>query len=270
MLHATRGHVRFRGLYGARNGENHPFAAESRELLGELPRARAFVAYSRPTSSDRQGREYDFNGRLDASLLDRLGVPLDADFYVCEPNEFMSSFESGLRRRGGSSPRTYKEAFGPAEPMPPGISISLRPSPQQPLATPDNASGPMVSFTRSGLTVRGMPSVRLNRVLDFMNQNVTRDLRRGELAQVAGMSPNYFCHLFKQTMGLTAHQYVLRMRIDRAKTYLRDPKATLAMASAASGFADQSHLTKVFRRMVGVTPAQFRVSAEERVFDNEE
>ncbi|MBV9489710.1 MAG: helix-turn-helix transcriptional regulator [Verrucomicrobia bacterium] len=107
----------------------------------------------------------------------------------------------------------------------------------------------------------GMPSVRLNRVLDFMNHNVTRDLRLGELAQVAGMSPNYFCQLFKQTTGLTAHQYVLRMRIDRAKRYLRDPKATLGMASAASGFADQSHFTKVFRRMVGVTPAQFRVSS---------
>jgi len=59
---------------------------------------------------------------------------------------------------------------------------------------------------------------------------------------------------------VTAHQYALRMRIDRAKCYLRDPKATLAMASAAAGFADQSHFTKVFR-MVGVAPAHFRVSA---------
>ncbi len=96
---------------------------------------------------------------------------------------------------------------------------------------------------------------------DSMNQNVTRDLRLSELAQVAGMRPNYFCQLFKRTTGLTAYQHVLRMRTDRAKCYLRDPKATLAMASAATGFADQSQFTKVFRRMVGVTPAQFRMSA---------
>ena len=87
-----------------------------------------------------------------------------------------------------------------------------------------------------------------------------RDLRLSELAQVAGMSPHYFCQLFKQSTGHTAYQYVLRQRIESAKRYLRDPKITLAVASAATGFADQSHFTKVFRRMVGVTPAQFRAN----------
>jgi AraC family transcriptional regulator len=107
----------------------------------------------------------------------------------------------------------------------------------------------------------GMPSVRLNRVLDFINHNLARDMRLQELAQVAGMSPNYFCEMFKDSTGLTAYQYVLRRRIDRARQYLRDPKITLAAVGVATGFADQSHFTKVFRRLVGVTPAQFRISA---------
>jgi AraC family transcriptional regulator len=103
-----------------------------------------------------------------------------------------------------------------------------------------------------------MPTTRLNRVLEFINQNLAQDLRLWELAQIAGMSPNYFCEQFKVSTGLSPYQYILRCRIERAKQYLRDPKVTLACAGAAAGFADQSHFTKVFRRVVGVTPMKFR------------
>jgi AraC family transcriptional regulator len=104
----------------------------------------------------------------------------------------------------------------------------------------------------------GMPTIRLNRTLEFINQNLTRDLRLWELAQIAGMSPNYFCELFKASTGLPPYKYILKCRIERAKQYLRDPRISLACAGAAAGFADQSHFTKVFRRMVGVTPMKFR------------
>lgn len=106
-----------------------------------------------------------------------------------------------------------------------------------------------------------MPTARLNRVLDFINQNCARDLRLRELAQVAGMSPNYFCEQFKERTGLTAYQYVLRRRMERAKQYLRDPKFTVATVSVATGFTNRSHFTKGFRRLVGLTPAQFRAAA---------
>ncbi len=104
----------------------------------------------------------------------------------------------------------------------------------------------------------GMPTMRLNRTLEFINQNLARDLRLWELAQVAGMSPNYFCEQFKVSTGLPPYKYILRCRIERAKQYLRDPKIALACAGEADGFADQSHFTKVFRRIVGVTPMRFR------------
>jgi AraC family transcriptional regulator len=107
----------------------------------------------------------------------------------------------------------------------------------------------------------GMPSARLNRVVDFINQNSARDLRLWELADVAEMSPHYFCQLFKQSTGMTAYQYVLRARVERAKRFLRDPKLTIAQTSAATGFSDQSHFTKVFRRIVGMTPTEFRKSS---------
>jgi len=105
---------------------------------------------------------------------------------------------------------------------------------------------------------RGMPTVRLNRVVDFMRQNYRKEMRLWELAQLAGMSPHYFCELFKNSTGLSPHQYSLRCKVDRAKEFLRIPQYTIIQIAKAIGFADQSHFTKVFRRIVGVTPTQFR------------
>jgi len=104
----------------------------------------------------------------------------------------------------------------------------------------------------------GMPAARLNRVMDFMRQNYAREIRLWELAQLAGMSPHYFCELFKKSTGVSPHQYSLRCRMDRAKDFLKSHQLTVGQVAEATGFADQSHFGKVFRRFVGVTPLQFR------------
>ena len=104
----------------------------------------------------------------------------------------------------------------------------------------------------------GMPAARLNCVLDFMRQNYSKETRLWELAHLAGVSPPYFCELFKESTGISPYQYSLRCRMDRAKEFLRSPQFTVRQVAEATGFADQSHFTKVFRRMVGVTPLQFR------------
>lgn len=107
----------------------------------------------------------------------------------------------------------------------------------------------------------GMPAVRLNRVLDFMRQNYGQETRLWELANLAGMSPHYFCELFKKSTGISPYQYSLRCRMDRAKEFLRSPQFTVQQVAEATGFADQSHFSKVFRRLVGLTPVQFRAAA---------
>lgn len=104
----------------------------------------------------------------------------------------------------------------------------------------------------------GMPTARLNRVLDFMRQNFARETRLWELAELAGMSPHYFCDLFKKSTGFSPHQYLLRYRIEHAKTFLRSSQFGISQVAKATGFVDQSHFTKVFRRIFGVTPTQFR------------
>jgi AraC family transcriptional regulator len=66
---------------------------------------------------------------------------------------------------------------------------------------------------------------------------------------------------FKQSTGESPHQYPLRQRVERAKDLLRDPQSTVFLASALTGFVDQSHFSKVFRRVVSVSPSEFRSTA---------
>ena len=104
----------------------------------------------------------------------------------------------------------------------------------------------------------GMPGIRLNRVLEYIRANTGEDLKLSALAELANMSPHYFCELFKQSTGLSPHRYVLRAKIECAKEYLSDLRVNVFEASVLTGFADQSYFTKVFRRLVGVTPTEFR------------
>ncbi|HJZ58896.1 MAG TPA: helix-turn-helix transcriptional regulator, partial [Gemmataceae bacterium] len=82
------------------------------------------------------------------------------------------------------------------------------------------------------------------------------------LAAVARLSPNYFACQFRRATGLPPHQYVILRRVERAKQLLRSgTEASLAEVAADAGFSDQSQFCHHFRRLVGVTPGQFRIAA---------
>jgi ferredoxin-NADP reductase/ferredoxin len=135
-------------LHGARNGSEHAFARESRQLLSSLANARGYIMYSRPEAGDRLGQDFDAAGRLSVSALDGLGVPREADFYVCGPPSFLSGFCSSLKQWGAAPRRIHSEAFGPGESFTPGIAVGTNQEPPRSLAGP----GPKVSFVRSGVT----------------------------------------------------------------------------------------------------------------------
>ena len=103
-----------------------------------------------------------------------------------------------------------------------------------------------------------IPRMRLNRVMAFVDANLGLDLCVPTLATVAGMSPYYFCRTFKQSTGTTPHRYVLHRRMEQAKRLLEQNQAHLLDIAEAVGFADQSQFTRVFRKMVGMTPAHYR------------
>ena len=143
-------------LYGARNAAEHPFAREVLDLAASLPHFRRFVAYSRPAPEDRLGEDYDAPGRLSLTVLQQLGVPSQADFYLCGPPAFLRSFAQDLTNWGVASGRLHQEVFGPEQSVTPGISKAPARPPHPPAGVP--GPGPMVSFARSGLDAPWSPA----------------------------------------------------------------------------------------------------------------
>jgi AraC family transcriptional regulator len=106
-----------------------------------------------------------------------------------------------------------------------------------------------------------MPRARLNRVLEYIAAKLHEDLSLAALAEIAGMNLYYFSRLFKESTGFSPHRYVLEQRIRRAEHFLRTSDMTILEASVRTGFADQGHFTKTFRRFVGVTPTEYRAQS---------
>jgi AraC family transcriptional regulator len=106
----------------------------------------------------------------------------------------------------------------------------------------------------------GLPRARLNRVIEYIEANLGREIALTALAATAGMSSHYFSELFKRSVHFSPHQYVLRRRIEHARRLLQEPGVTVFEAAVLSGFSDQSHFTKIFRRIVGVTPTAYRAA----------
>jgi len=142
-------------LFGARNREEHPFAEESRKLVKRLARGKSHVWYSRPGPQDHPSVDFDLPGRIEGDALKTLGVPLDADFYLCGPSTFLRDVAGGLAVLGVPRDRVHEEVFGAAEAITPGIAASSTASPHPPEGPAGN--GPQVSFARSGLTVPWNP-----------------------------------------------------------------------------------------------------------------
>jgi ferredoxin-NADP reductase/MOSC domain-containing protein YiiM/ferredoxin len=138
-------------IYGARNRAEHPFAKESRGLLQTLVNGRSHIIYSKPDAEDEPGVDYDSIGHVDVPLLDRIGVPRDAEFYLCGPPSFLRDLPTGLKTWGADSTRIHLEVFGSETPFTPGIARTSRPPVHAPAGEP--GIGPQISFIRSGLTV---------------------------------------------------------------------------------------------------------------------
>jgi AraC family transcriptional regulator len=109
-------------------------------------------------------------------------------------------------------------------------------------------------------TSGGLSPERLKRVRDYVEAHLDDDLSLTVLADVACLSPYHFSRSFKQATGVGPQHYVIQSRLERAKRLLRQTHQPLALIAQEAGFADQSHLTQMFRREMGVTPGRFRAA----------
>jgi AraC family transcriptional regulator len=106
----------------------------------------------------------------------------------------------------------------------------------------------------------GLPKRRLRRVLAHIDERLTSDLSLAEIASVAGVSASHLKLLFKQSVGVPVHRYVMKRRVDRAAELLKHGRAPLADVALQAGFANQSHMARCLRRSLGVTPKVLRNS----------
>jgi AraC family transcriptional regulator len=105
----------------------------------------------------------------------------------------------------------------------------------------------------------GLTGQKLKAVTDFIADNYERDLGLSELARVAGMSTFHFAREFKRATGTTPHQYLIKFRVERAKSLLVESRLPLVEVGFRSGFSHQSHFSRLFRRLTGTTPLSYRL-----------
>jgi AraC family transcriptional regulator len=116
--------------------------------------------------------------------------------------------------------------------------------------------GPLPAAPREGLN-----RIQISRALEFMQARIDQRLTLAEVAAATGLSETHFARQFKRALGIAPHQKLMNLRVERAKEMLLWGDRAIVEIALACGFAHQEHLTRVFRRTVGSTPAVFRRSA---------
>ena len=152
MLHslsADRSTRQVLWMHTARDGEHHPFAAETHRLMFALSHGRRYVCYSAPDSRDQVGEHFDATGHVSQAVLDAAGVSREADIYLCGPTRFMADMKEALAKLGVAPQQIHAEIFNGGESSNPGIVGGVTRAPHPPK---DEANtGPLVSFSRSGI-----------------------------------------------------------------------------------------------------------------------
>lgn len=118
-------------------------------------------------------------------------------------------------------------------------------------APPSATSHP--ECTKGGLALRA-----LRQVCEYVEGRLADRITDRELATVAGLSDSHFSRAFKESVGMAPHRYVSWRRIEVAARMIADTQRPLSEISLAVGFSDQSHFTRMFRRLTGETPGAFR------------
>ncbi|MGL6339972.1 MAG: helix-turn-helix domain-containing protein [Waterburya sp.] len=104
----------------------------------------------------------------------------------------------------------------------------------------------------------GLSKNKLQEIIKYIETHLTEDLSLQQLAQVLHLNPHYFTSLFKQSMGMSAYQYVITRRIETAKRLLQQQDLPIIEIAYCTGFRSSSHFSNTFRKHIGVTPSAYR------------
>jgi AraC family transcriptional regulator len=104
----------------------------------------------------------------------------------------------------------------------------------------------------------GRPSARIELVRELIDERFSESLTLVAISELVGLHPVYVAQGFRKTYGSTVGEYTRRLRIEFACRELSKVDLSIARIAANAGFFDQSHFTRTFRRLMGVTPAEYR------------
>jgi ferredoxin-NADP reductase len=131
-------------IHACENGRVHAMGSEVRKLAADNANMSAHFLYRTPDRQDRAGVDYDTHGMVDQALLETLLPAGECDFYLCGPGPFMQAMYDMLHDMGVATDRIQYEFFGPAS--------VLKPKGAAPKVASTNASGPQITFAKSGVT----------------------------------------------------------------------------------------------------------------------
>ena len=136
-------------VHAGRDRQHHPFATEVRRLILALANGRSYVCYSRPGARDKKGEDFDAMGHLSQSVFQEVGLPREADVYLCGPTRFMADMKGTLATFGIAPEQIHVEIFNGSESITPGVAGASARAPHVP--KDDATTGLLVSFARSGI-----------------------------------------------------------------------------------------------------------------------
>lgn len=111
---------------------------------------------------------------------------------------------------------------------------------------------------RVALYEGGLGDRKILQISDYIQAHLDQAIKLADLAEVVGMSQFHFSRLFKQSMGISPHQYLLQQRVEQAKQLLKTSKLAIADIALQCGFSSQSHFSKHFRSATGMAPGAYR------------
>lgn len=119
-----------------------------------------------------------------------------------------------------------------------------------------SSAGPRVEDATASL-----PRYKLRRATEYIDDNLRESLALKDIAGTVSMSPYHFARVFKQTVGVTPHHYVIERRIEKAKSLLRDTAWPVTQIANQVGYANPSHFSTIFQRFTGHSPRGYRRDA---------
>jgi AraC family transcriptional regulator len=270
---SSKARVGFSRMQSSRPMHGHSLATPPEEAFAfHVPLSVPY--FSNLWTAGRRREVPDF--RLgDAQLIDlserpvvSLDIPFDSiRFYITQIALDEMANEAGIRRVKG----LYAPNFGARDLVMFGLAQALAGAMEQPgdgtamfsdciaLAFFAHIVRAYGSVPIGGPNARGgLAAWQLQRAREFINVNLAHDPSIAEIAHECGLSSGYFARAFKLSTGVPPYQWLTKVRVERAKELLKDPRCELADIAQLCGFVDQSHFTRVFSRSEGYSPGRWR------------